>query len=1011
MIRRNIRILMTLIVPLVLVAVSVGILLMYSAQSEKRARELNYDILKAAGSEQRDLFRVKLDGEQAVLKTLSSVVASSAEAEDEMLMEHLRAAAASSDFEYFCVADMEGNGYTNEGETIYLGDRSYMQETLAGSTTVAHVTDARVGDESSAFILAVPILHGDEVTGAVAGLLGENGFRDLLLMKAYSGSVSFICDSAGRVIVGNSDASGIDRYETLMNVFENAVFDKPYTAAQAQTSISGQAEGFVSYTIDGAHWYLAYLPLGANDWMICTAIPGSVVDGTLRSERSGGFLLIGAAMICALLLILFVVALYAGANRRARREREQLMAAEEEYRISAQQSGAMILRYDLEADMLMPNESANAEFRLPLEATNFDYAWALDSLVAEGSRADYEVFWDAIQAGEANGCAELQMQNAKGELRWYAFAFTAIKNNAGKSAQAVITVRDITAQREKMMEYERWRGMVTALIGKSAAYVEINLTTGGIERVEGDFDGKPEDGGTSAEELLRCFEYNHVDAGDRERFHSFLSLERLKSLLFRGVLKDESEIRLLREDGSARLCSVSVQMSQTPDTNEAKAIIAVTDLGESQRDFERLSDLAFKDELSGLLNRTAARAAIEERLRFGTCDEVALFMLDVDNFKRVNDTMGHQQGDKALERCGEILKSVFRSTDVIARIGGDEFFVFLEDASVPGLVEAKAAALCEAMFFSYTDGRQSVPVSTSVGVILARREDADYESLYAEADAALYEAKNAGKNQFRIRRLKVREAAEGKPGADAARFTQLYSLLKYVDGGVALLEMGEKTELLFQSGGGMENGWEGFNLERDVHPDDRETLFMQMRACAQSGTAFEAIFRSRQSGGGYGWRHLHAARIPYAGSKNPVLIAAATDITELRRSVDRLESFTSSASIGIVIFRFGERVEATFFNDAVLRMLNLTYGQFSLLARDCSALFRPEELRQARAAVRRAEREKIPLEFSFQTADREGLYTRIIHAHGAKIDEQNGVPAYLLLLAEELAEGLPPRED
>ena len=61
--------------------------------------------------------------------------------------------------------------------------------------------------------------------------------------------------------------------------------------------------------------------------------------------------------------------------------------------------------------------------------------------------------------------------------------------------------------------------------------------------------------------------------------------------------------------------------------------------------------------------------------------------------------------------------------------------------------------------------------------------------------------------------------------------------------------------------------------------------------------------------------------------------------------------------------------------------------------------------------MRRAEREKIPLEFTFQAIDREGRYTRIIHARGAKIDEQNGVPAYLLLLAEELAEGLPPRED
>lgn len=1011
MIRKNARVLLTLVVPIVLVSLTFGMLILYSTHAEKRTRELTNKILEAAGFEQRDLLNIKLDGEMAVLGALSGIAASADTTDGDSLLAHMRAAAAASDFSNFCITDRDGNGLMSDGESVYLGDRPYFQETLSGRTAIAHITDARAGGSQNAFILAVPILRGGAADGAVVGFLGENGIKELLLTKSYSGSVSFVCDSAGGIVVGDAAAAGISEFGSLADVFANAAFDKGFSAERAASDLGNGAEGFVSYRIDGEHWYLAYAPLETNDWMICTVISGDIADGTLRAERADGFLLIGVAMTGALLLILFVILLYTRASRRAASEKEQLSVAEEEYRISAQQSGAMILRYDLEANLLMPNESANAQFRLPMEATNFDYAWALDALTAEASRADYETFWAAIRAGAPEGAAELQMKNALGELRWYAFAFTAIKNGAGKSTQAVITVRDITLQREKLAEYERWRAMVSALIGRSTAYMEINLTTGGVERAEGEFEPEKTGGVSSAEERLHTFERRHVETADREKFRSFLSLERLKSLLFDGVLKDESEVHLVQEDGAARLCALSVQMSREPDTNEAKAIIAVTELGDSRRDFERLSDLALRDGLSGLLNRTAARAAIEEALRFGTGEEAALFMLDIDNFKNVNDRMGHRQGDKALVRVSEILRGVFRSTDVVARIGGDEFFVFLKDASTPGLVESKAAALCDALHFSYTDGKLSVPVSASVGVVITRRGEADYEALYSEADAALYEAKNAGKNRFCIRRMERREANETLIAAGEANAAELYSLLKYVDGGVALLSVGETIELLYLSEGGLKSGRNHFCAEKDVHPEDRNALLTQIHACAKKGLAFEAVFRNRQDGGAYGWRHMRGARIPYAASENPVIIAVVTDITALKSSAERMESMFAVPPIGVVILRFGERMEATFFNDTLLKIFQLSYEQFLLLSRDCAALFTENELRIIRQAVRRAEDGHAPLEFSFYSRGRSGANARIIRVRGAKIDEQNGVPAYLMLLAAEDAEGLPPTID
>lgn len=987
---------MTLVIPLALVAVSVCMLLLFSAQTARRTRELTYTILKAVGAEQRDLLNVKIEGDFSTLSALAGVAASSDETHYEQLLGHMRAALVSSGFACFFVADASGCGVTGEGETAYIGDRAYFQEAFAGGRTLERVYDCRFGTETSAFILAVPVGNAGSVTGTVVGVLDESEIDELLTRRSYNGSESFICSAEGEIVTGGEIAAAPERYGGMSGVFENAEFEDEFGAQSASADLQSGTEGFISYKIDGERWYLAYMPLGTNGWMICTAIPGDAVDDTLRAERADTYLIIGVAMASALLLILLVVSFYARLGRQSRREQEQLRVAEEEYRLSAQQSGAMIVRYDLEADLLMPNETAAEMFRRKEGGTNFDYTFAPETLVEEESKTDYQAFWSAIRAGEPSGSANVRMKNASGELRWYAFSFTAIRGASGRTVQAIVTIRDVTVQREKLIEYESWRRMVSALTGTSAAYIEFRLDAGTVERIEGEF---AQDGEKNAETLLRAFEQLRVDPADRRRFRTFVSMERLRRMKKEGTLRDETTVRALQADGSVRECTVSLRILDAEDGEDARAIVAVTDFGDSRRGMERLSKLAFRDELSGLLNRAAARAAIGEALRTGGSETVALFMLDIDNFKLVNDLMGHRQGDRALVRISEALCKVFRTTDVIARIGGDEFFAFLTDASAPGLVEAKAAALREALDFTYSDGIRSVAISASVGIVVAQRDKVDYDELYAKADLALYEAKNNGKNRYRIRYAEGEAVTCAGAQDDGHYSTQIHSLLKYADGGVALLEAGDTVRLIFESGGGVRRDGGPVWNEKDVHPEDREALLSKMRACAQDGTAFEATYRFLTADGVCGWRHVRAERIPYGRRKCPVLIAVITDITGLKRSALGLET-AADTPVGIAIARFGERIEVSFYNDALLRILGVTFEQYSLIAHDCSALLLGEDLTAMRAAAEESAESGEPMESSFDIVGKDGLFARRITARGVLIDMLNGVPSFLLVFTE-----------
>ncbi|MBC2871470.1 diguanylate cyclase [Acetanaerobacterium sp. MSJ-12] len=150
------------------------------------------------------------------------------------------------------------------------------------------------------------------------------------------------------------------------------------------------------------------------------------------------------------------------------------------------------------------------------------------------------------------------------------------------------------------------------------------------------------------------------------------------------------------------------------------------------------------DGLTGIYNRGGVRAAVEPmlaRVPEGGRVHACLF-IDVDDFKGVNDRLGHQVGDRVLVQLASLLQRTFRQSDVVGRYGGDEFLVWMRDAPSPQLVEHRAQQLCESVAAC-----EDFPTSISVGVALWPQDGSDYDELLHAADQALYTAKGAGKNR------------------------------------------------------------------------------------------------------------------------------------------------------------------------------------------------------------------------------------------------------------------------
>jgi two-component system cell cycle response regulator len=172
-------------------------------------------------------------------------------------------------------------------------------------------------------------------------------------------------------------------------------------------------------------------------------------------------------------------------------------------------------------------------------------------------------------------------------------------------------------------------------------------------------------------------------------------------------------------------------------------------------DNARLEQLAQTDPLTQLLNRRALTeritAEMERALRYDST--MALLMIDLDHFKRVNDTYGHLVGDDVLRDVGQLLSDTIRTSDIVARYGGEEFLVLLPETDDGG-AESFAERIRDAIalhLFASDSVAEPLRLTASVGVAVypaARIESV--EDLFARADAALYRAKADGRNRVRM---------------------------------------------------------------------------------------------------------------------------------------------------------------------------------------------------------------------------------------------------------------------
>jgi len=405
-----------------------------------------------------------------------------------------------------------------------------------------------------------------------------------------------------------------------------------------------------------------------------------------------------------------------------------------------------IYQLDLEGRLTFANERCLLIAGVELEAM-LDHGYL--ELIHPDDRRALQREWQTALDEVREAVHGYRIVRPDGQVTWVVGRSAPRFNLEGELSGYIGSLSDVTelkrAQHELTLAEERFRrafqdsatgmALIAATGGEIGRFLEVNEA---IIRMSG----------YSADELGGMTYWDLVHPEELERMKAEVAR------LARGEVESmQSEQRMVGAGGVVRWAALSVSLIRDPDGTPLNAVVQAQDVTERKRVEGELQYLADHDPLTSLFNRRRFELELDRELaataRYGRGG--AVLIVDIDDFKGVNDGRGHAAGDALLESVATALRARLRETDVVARLGGDEFGVILPHADEQRALRV-AESLREVIASEARIGERHAGVTASVGVAAfgGGSDPCASDRLVARADRAMYAAKRAGRNAVRL---------------------------------------------------------------------------------------------------------------------------------------------------------------------------------------------------------------------------------------------------------------------
>lgn len=995
-------------VSLILVAVAGIGTLFYQRAAVKAARDNAYASLANTVEGQADSVETMLAGKFELLEAFADAIDPLTDSR-ENIAARMDAVAKAAGFARLLFSDLEGAAYFSDGSQADISGRQYFADALAGERAI-ETLESDLVESIPMMLMSVPVVKDGAVVGVVAGGFEEQAFtRTVFLGISLSSSFSVICEPNGDVILASERGDAVrPEGDNVLAILREVKLTHTDSAAGVASDFAEGRSGVMAYSYEGQQRYAVYEPLGVNDWMVFSVLHDQTVMNSARSLVWSGYALTASVVLAALVMLYYII-------YNQRRYSKQL----DLYR-SMEQSGVFSMALDEELTILY----ANDRFYQMFGYTKSELRERLDNRCLRCIHpADADSVTGALrslrEAGGGYTSWVMRILTGEGELKY--FMMSGVADCSGEECVFNGVAVDITEQK-------KGEAQLAALYRRELSYrkaMEPNFHSTALynisRRVQVDMSSRHTADemrpGMSLEEYARAAATDVVENEDARLYFQTLSSEALER---RAGKTDEPvafDYKKRMPDGTGRWMHYEAHLLREPDSGDLMAFLYLTDVDEQKTMVLELEEAARTDSMTGLLNHDAVFKEIKRYLSMEGAGGVhALFMIDLDNFKQANDRLGHQRGDLILAEAAAAIASCFRVTDVVGRVGGDEFMVLMKNAFSNARVQRKAQELLQSLQLSCRTeaGAEPLLISGSLGVAMCRDEGKSFEQLYSEADSALYRAKNAGRGRYCFAGVGEGERTEAEP-IEGAQAVRLQTLLEYMDGGVVMARVGEEIETIYVSPSFMrtfnrtpdEIGPDGQAVLKMVLPEDEPAFLAAIKSSASRDGPVDHYYRVRESDGSIGWRHMRAARVPAEADERATVVAVISDMTELKASQIQLSAIVGNAPVGLAIYEVDAKgARARYVNDYLVELTGMTREEYlAKILPDAMALFHPDDLPMVKAAVSQAALDGKPHDVIYRT-NKEFLgdeKERIMLARGVRMTMEDD-KAILLVMFIDITE-------
>lgn len=720
-------------------------------EREVQKEELNHAVTSLSGlaNQGAEIVETKINLSMSFMRNLAEMLEKTKDIQQKENFEYLQNVLEDENLDIlrFGIALPNGEAITTAGKSLNVGEREYFRECMKGHEIITGSVKSKIIDEKIIF-LAVPIYgENDIVRGVFYGVIECDSFHvyDNIEMGGVKSDM-YIIDGDGKYVT-NYDAALADT--TKANFFdEMKELKKSVSMKEIQDKLASRNPMYVELQRKAGKEYVYITPININGWFAVTVINEESIHGRVHYLADSVSLLMFRVVMTLALFVVLIYYIIWSEKKKAEQMNQELQIRDNIFQVAVSELESQVFLYDARKDeMRFLSNSSYEKIHLPQIIQNVSKE--LLKYFSETNQKTMEhvlmEMFDDLKNGREE--SKRRMILTKGEQTYY-YGIKVIHfyNTSGEPIRSIGMIYDISENYEKELLLNREKKMRSFFMSDVIGVYEINVT---LDKVMGQ-QGEQYDSDVTYTRMLKEFVRKCVTEEFREEVCEKCSIANLRIRFLSGENNFIQEYKYLRKDKTTFWVACEMHLERDAQNGNLIAFVTVRDIDNKKRKELYLEERAIVDPLTKVYNRSAGTQYIVKALAEMNPGETSAFMLlDLDHFKRLNDTLGHMRGDDALKNVAEILMNHFRKYDIVCRLGGDEFVVFIQRIPIE-VLDRVLTSLLKKMELDYERGDVKVSITISAGVALVPEHGNTFEELYEKADQALYQVKNTTRNAYKI---------------------------------------------------------------------------------------------------------------------------------------------------------------------------------------------------------------------------------------------------------------------